>query len=874
MAQSRRRQTRRSHQVRNSKLVCRPLEDRWLPSSTLYLDFGDNFPTGGFEVTDGTLAGNLSSGGLSGPSLSYASSELLRFLPASTRVTFDYNQSGDVSAQDWIDLRANVLSLVQRYYEPFDVNVVLAPALDNTSSATYLAGVQAALNSGPAVTGERDAWCFAVYGTVVSNGHSIGNDHGIYGIASGRDIGGNNANDDSCYVAADVVFGNFPNAAADTAFAYTCAHEPAHNFGLAHISNTSVLAGSDVIVGSAAQSSSNRNSFDFFTRFPLTLDGGGTVTNYDRYANTSVLGLRAGAPAYITGTGAHDIITITRQSDTVAMVAVQAFSNSTYTTPIAVPGSGGGTTYSYTVPLGAAGLLVDGGFNNDRIIIDATIGVPVTVRGMGSVDQLWVNGGGAASGSYIQNASPSIGLDGVVSFGGVLTVGATTISFSEFETTSTVEVNGIVNFTVTTPNATDVLGINTVAGGRFQVTGTSTNAVLIPVLADVTNLIVDAGANDGKVSPNDSIGVNLGGVVVAGRSATILTGNGVDTINVSALAVNTALTINAGAGNDTVTIGALGGGSGVDLIQGAVTVNGQGGADALFLEDGADSTGDILTADATKIGLPGDTFFGTGGALTYSQIPAITINFGTGPDIITITPSPDTAFTINANAPSVSAADRLTLNLDGVTSPVRDPNATGSGVWVFGNRQRVTYTGIEDQRVAATPDVVIDDGSAQRSRITQLKVVFDHVIQYGQSGPLGAFALERMVNGAPVGSVTFTVDTIVVGNHTEATIHFTSDTTGGSLNDGRYRLTVLANQIFVSGVNLAANATTNFHRFFGDINGDERVDIADYGLLATSYNKAIGDSGYINGFDFNGDGRVDIADYGQFSLRYLQTLAP
>lgn len=851
------------------------LEDRSLPSSTLYLDFGDNFPASGFEVTDGTLGANLSAGGLSGPSLSYASSTLLRFQPASTRVTFDYNGSGGVNSQDWIDLRASVFSLVQRYYEPFDVNVVLAPTLDNTSSATYLAGVQAALNAGPAVNGERDTWCFAVYGTVASSGSSIGGDGGFYGIASGRDIGGNNANDDSCYVAADIVFNNFGNAAADTAFGYTCAHEPAHNFGLAHVSNSSVLAGSDVIVGSAAQSSSNRNSFDFFTRFPLTLDGGGTVTNYDRYANTSVLGLRTGAPAYITGTGAHDIITITRQSATVANVTVRAFSNATYTTAITVPGSSpASTTYSYTVPLGSAGLFVDGGFNNDRIIIDATIGVPVTVRGMGSVDQLWVNGGGAASATYTQNATAPVGLDSNASYGGTLTVGATIINFSEFETTSSIEVSGVTTLTVITPNANDVLGVSTVTGGRFQVTGTSGGLTLIPVLADVTNLIVDAGANDGEATPNDIVNVSLGGVLTAGRSATVDTGAGVDLITISTLAASTTAIINAGTGDDTVSVGALGGGSGVDLILGSISVNGQGGTDFLTFEDGGDSTGDIVSANATQVGLPGDTFFGAGGALTYSQIATVTFNLGSGPEIITLTPSTDTTFNVNANAPTVSAADRLTLNLDSVTTPVRTPGASTNGIWTFGNRQAVTYTGVEDQLVAAAPDVIIGDGTGQRSRITQLRVVFDHIVQYGQNGPLGAFVLERMANGVPVGSVTFTVNTAVVGDHTEATINFTSDTTGGSLNDGRYRLTVLANQISVQGASLAANATSSFHRLFGDINGDERVNIADYGLFSTSYGKSVGDAGYLDAFDFNGDGRVNIADYGQFAGRYGVTLGP
>src|SRR5258708_898091 len=54
---------------RQPRLSLERLEHRALPSSTLYLDLGDNFPTAGFELTDGQLGSDLAAGGLSGPSL-------------------------------------------------------------------------------------------------------------------------------------------------------------------------------------------------------------------------------------------------------------------------------------------------------------------------------------------------------------------------------------------------------------------------------------------------------------------------------------------------------------------------------------------------------------------------------------------------------------------------------------------------------------------------------------------------------------------------------------------------------------------------------------------------------------------------------------
>lgn len=171
----------------------------------------------------------------------------------------------------------------------------------------------------------------------------------------------------------------------------------------------------------------------------------------------------------------------------------------------------------------------------------------------------------------------------------------------------------------------------------------------------------------------------------------------------------------------------------------------------------------------------------------------------------------------------------------------------------------------------AVANVVIGDGTTQRSRITQLNVVFDQAISTLGS-PSDAFSLQRIVDGAPAGNVGFNVTLSTVGNRTEALITFTSDTFGGSLNDGRYRLIVAAGQVLAGGRFMAADSVTNFHRLFGDANGDARVNIQDYGLFSLSFNLGVGEPGYNAAFDFDGNGRVNIADFGQFSLRYSTML--
>src|SRR5262249_30180060 len=101
-----------------------------------------------------------------------------------------------------------------------------------------------------------------------------------------------------------------------------------------------------------------------------------------------------------------------------------------------------------------------------------------------------------------------------------------------------------------------------------------------------------------------------------------------------------------------------------------------------------------------------------------------------------------------------------------------------------------------------------------------------------------------------------------------------SATQFGSLADGRYTLTALSSQISANGDQMTSDYTfgdaQGLFRFFGDINGDRHVDIADFGLFSTSiFNPA----NYNAAFDFRGEGHMDIAVLGQFAPR-LFTMLP
>lgn len=167
--------------------------------------------------------------------------------------------------------------------------------------------------------------------------------------------------------------------------------------------------------------------------------------------------------------------------------------------------------------------------------------------------------------------------------------------------------------------------------------------------------------------------------------------------------------------------------------------------------------------------------------------------------------------------------------------------------------------------------VVVNDGGSQRSRVTSLTLTFDRVVQF-TGDPANAVVLARDGTGA---SVTFTATVSTFNNLTTVTLsNFTgSETQFGSLRDGRYTLTVRSNQVSTAGQQMAGDfifgEAQGLYRFFGDVNGDRRVDIRDYGLLSVAY---LQQGNYNSALDFNGDGRIDIADLGQFAVRYLTTL--
>jgi glucose/arabinose dehydrogenase len=177
--------------------------------------------------------------------------------------------------------------------------------------------------------------------------------------------------------------------------------------------------------------------------------------------------------------------------------------------------------------------------------------------------------------------------------------------------------------------------------------------------------------------------------------------------------------------------------------------------------------------------------------------------------------------------------------------------------------------------------VTVNGGvGAQRSRVTSVTVTFNEAVTF--AGPVAdAFALARIGGGA-VGS--FTAAAAVVNGITVVTLaNFAgAEAQFGSLADGRYSVTVRADQVSSGGQPLDGNGdglggddyalngsvANGLYRLYGDANGDGTVNAADFGPFRGAFGSSVGQSAYLDYLDLNGDGVINAFDFAQFRTRF------
>ena len=162
--------------------------------------------------------------------------------------------------------------------------------------------------------------------------------------------------------------------------------------------------------------------------------------------------------------------------------------------------------------------------------------------------------------------------------------------------------------------------------------------------------------------------------------------------------------------------------------------------------------------------------------------------------------------------------------------------------------------------------VVINDGSAQRSRVTSITITFDTLVTFDTS------AIQLARTGGGIAALTRQVTE--VNGETQVVLTFSGSATyAHSLIDGNWTLKILKARVHRADYRpaiMAADSITSLYRYFGDSDGNRKVDATDQ----SAFDAAVGhtDALSLATFDFDGDGDVDTTDRDQFNKRFGHTI--
>jgi hypothetical protein len=635
------------------------LESRIVPTTTVFLDFGLGLPAAGLDMTvpairniDGTNTGpDLRGFGMPN---TLQDTHTVRF----SRLNHDWDGDGDTDDADIEALRDAVLLIARRELAPFDVDVRVAAAGSD-------ADIQARLHDndpgGPTANafGENDAYVLiATAMTTAFDGatmQSVGTVTSLAGIAAGADLFAQMGNDvdelaltfADAVLASTVATGGL-NINARLAFriAYTAVHEAAHTFTLRHTAgdapNTAdqrALSSGDAI----RFGSTTRETNNIVTRFVLPLraaeNPGLTNDNYTTLATDMDIAPadadRDGVPdfAYVTGTGAHDRITLTNAGGGGVNVQVQAFREAAMINQIGL------ANYNFTLHTDTEGLIVvDSSVGDDEVVVNADIAASFLIRGGDGADEVILRGSAT-------NAITAF------TFKGEGGNDLLTIDLAAGNQVSGIDVdggpgddvlNGGTGVDTVTVEADDVGGDTIVVNAA----GTQSTGVGTDMLAGFERMLLLGSPGNDTLTNNSSLPATLNG----GAGSDVLTGGlGTDQVTIEADNVADTIVVNAagnqstGAGTDTLTriervllLGSVGNDTLTNNSSLPATLNGRAGDDLLTGGLGTDQAtieGDDV-GDTIVVNAAGTQSTGVG-TDTLIRIERILLLGGDGNDTLT-----------------------------------------------------------------------------------------------------------------------------------------------------------------------------------------------------------------------------------------------
>jgi hypothetical protein len=244
--------------------------------------------------------------------------------------------------------------------------------------------------------------------------------------------------------------------------------------------------------------------------------------------------------------------------------------------------------------------------------------------------------------------------------------------------------------------------------------------------------------------------------------------------------------------------------------------------------------------------------------LTYEQFERVRVQAGVGADVLRVTPSASTAFTIDGGGFLPTApGDTLELRPGGATGVTLVTTTPTSGRYTFADRMDVNFASIES---LPQPDTVFP-------QITVADFLFEvapHAVGVSFSESVAAsldatdLHVTDLSSGGAIVPVSFTYDAA------SNTARFFLP---GVLADGNYRATIAPQDVTDDGGGnpLAAPLSFDFLFLNADANRDGRVNLDDFNILAANFGQA--NRTFSQG-DFNYDTVVNLQDFNVLAGRF------
>lgn len=160
--------------------------------------------------------------------------------------------------------------------------------------------------------------------------------------------------------------------------------------------------------------------------------------------------------------------------------------------------------------------------------------------------------------------------------------------------------------------------------------------------------------------------------------------------------------------------------------------------------------------------------------------------------------------------------------------------------------------------------LMLNDGSAQRSKVSDVSLVFDAPVKFNNVSP---FTVVRRNPDGSTQNMGYRYSN-PSGDHRTFVLDLTGvPYTGGSLANGVYEVTVKPGAVhnyWLRSLASQSAMTYTFGRLFGDGDGNLRVDDNDFAVFKSSYGRRAGDALFRSELDYDGNGVLNNLDLAAF----------